>query len=214
MCRELFIQTAYASFRLIIVPAVYFWLICGWCTTDSLFVDWVCVLANLQNIIVVSSCTFFYFVILFLWRAAFHCTGKPQTKLSRLVLWATHRAGDAQQSASLVRSSNMTFTVIRLNLIKLWHYRPKRPACCYAFCQKNNVFSSSTTELCTKHRLVFNGRCSPADSCFSVGKMRGQQMKFWLEQSCSSRGKRRWSGSRRTWPKGCPGPTFTLQTRP
>lgn len=38
-------------------------------------------------------------------------------------------------------------------------------------------------------------------------------MKAWLEQSCSSRSrKRRSSGSRHTWPAGCPGRASTPQT--
>lgn len=52
-----------------------------------------------------------------------------------------------------------------------------------------------------------------ASSCLlPVGSMRGQLMKVWLEQSCSSRSRRRrCSGSRPTWPTGCPGPTSTRQ---
>lgn len=38
-------------------------------------------------------------------------------------------------------------------------------------------------------------------------------MKAWLEQSCSSKSrKRRSSGSRHTWPAGCPGRASTPQT--
>lgn len=103
----------------------------------------------------------------------------------------------------------MTFTFIRFNLLKLWHYRLNRSACFYAFCLSSSYYRASyQTPAC-----IFD-RGSPANSCFSVGKMRGQQMKVWLEQSCSSRDRRRWSGSRHTWPKGCPGPTSTPQTSP
>lgn len=50
---------------------------------------------------------------------------------------------------------------------------------------------------------------------FPVGSMKEHLMKVWLEQSCSSRSRRRrWSGSRPTWPAGCPGPICTPPMTP
>lgn len=80
--------------------------------------------------------------------------------------------------------------------------------CVNTFSQSHNTLSNSAFCILWVDNICHQVSSSP----LSVGSMRGQLMRGWLVQSCSSRSRRRkYSGSRPTWPAGCPGQTSIPQ---
>lgn len=148
-------------------------------------------------------------------------------------------AHQGQPHASLVMSSRVTSAFSNLCLSNLWHYGElcavampanKLYSCtehCFPLMLRENTSTSIWRPRCvnTSHNISCNSRVcillcdgiglfchQPSSRLLPVGSMRGQLMKVWLEQSCYCRSKRRrCSGSRPTWPTGCPGPTSTQQ---
>lgn len=120
--------------------------------------------------------------------------------------------------ASLVWSSNSTSAFSNHYLSNLWHYKELLPAVdVFTLSHRALVFpwhEKKTSASYIKKQLSDAILSGTNPSLLPAGCTTGQLMKAWSEQSCFSRGRRRCSGSRPTWPAGCPGPTSTPQMTP
>lgn len=161
---------------------------------------------------------------------ATYSTQEKQLNLACLVRWATHTVGLAQKGqprASLVMSSSVTRAFNNLCPSSQWHYRELAAVALrlshFSFCRKETMIWCLTCKHMPRNSTVwlvwikifdsFTLFCQQQSSpLVPVGSMRGLPMKVWLEQSCSSRGRRRrCRGSRPTWPAGSPEQASTPQ---